>query len=210
MIEVVAKLKSVGPMSQSHVIREEKGQNETHQAFEARTWRQRLNTDGDKPGVGKVFIPPGALKNGLVDVCAYLGEKIKGRGNRTYTKHFVSGLICPYPLELGIDAADIKGEEFFVPANGQRGGAKRVWKMFPVIPEWEAEARFVVVDQVLIDSLIDDKGKPIAGGVVDRYLRFAGQYIGFGRFRPQNNGYYGRCVVASFEVRQIESDEVAA
>ena len=81
----------------------------------------------------------------------------------------------------------VVAERVFVPADGRRGGTKRVYKMFPVFSSWAGNVEFLVLDE-----LIDED-------VFETHLRDAGAFIGIGRFRPRNNGFYGR-----FEVNGIK------
>lgn len=173
-----------GPISFSAPIQSKKSTGETHDAFEDRTWRERLHV-----AKGEVFIPPSALKNCLSDVAKYLSESVPGKGKSTYTKHFEAGILVTDPLMLGVKADDVPGERLFVPASGKRGDGKRVWKTFPIIMDWKASARIYLLDPILIDK--PDK--------VREYLEHAGKFIGLGRFRPRNNGYYGRFDVTAWK-----------
>lgn len=181
------KITGVSPMSQSKAVTSPKNTGESNDAHEQRTWRERLHVNQH----GEVYIPPSAIKNMLADVAKYLSESVPGKGKATYTKHFESGILSVEPITLGIKAADIEGERLFVPSDGRRGGGKRVWKTFPLInPGWSGTGQLIILDPILID-------KPAK---IEEYLRHAGQFIGLGRFRPRNNGFYGRFQVDSFEV----------
>lgn len=72
------------------------------------------------------------------------------------------------------------GEVFFVPSDGKAGGGSRVKKKFPVIREWSGEVTFYILD----DTITED--------VFEAHLKEAGNFIGIGRFRPENGGFYGR------------------
>ena len=84
-----------------------------------------------------------------------------------------------------IKAADVKGEWLFVPSDGVRGSGKRVDKCFPVIHEWGGNVTFHVLDETITED------------VFLNHLKQAGAFIGIGRFRPRNNGFYGRFAVQS-------------
>lgn len=190
MLECSFTLKGISPLSFSRPIQSTKDTGESHDAFEERTWRERIHQDAS----GQCFIPPMALKNCLTDVAQFLGETVKGKGKATYTKHFKAGIMVtdPLPLLCGdkpIIAADVEGERLFVPSDGRRGGGSRVWKTFPFIPEWQASGTIILLDPLLID----------APAKIEEYLGHAGQFIGLLRFRPINNGYYGRYVVVVFK-----------
>lgn len=184
MLACNATLEGIAPLSFSRPIQSIRDTGEAHDAFEERTWRERIHRDND----GMVFIPPMALKNCLSEVAKYLGESVPGKGKANYTKHFEAGIMVMDPIQLGIKADDVEGERLFVPADGKRGGSSRVWKRFPLIREWRGEATIHVLDPLLID-------KP---NKIQEYLEHAGKFIGMGRFRPRNNGFYGRFKVAKF------------
>ena len=175
----IATLRSVSPYSQSRPVQSLKSRDETHDDFEQRTWRERCHVDGK----GQAYIPPMGFKNCIAEAVKYKSIQIPGKGKSTYTKYFEVGILCKEPMPLGVALEDIKGERLFVPADGKRGGGKRVWKTFPVFHEWSGEVEFLVLDE-----LIDDE-------VFHNHLVDAGQFIGIGRFRPRNNGFYGRFAV---------------
>jgi hypothetical protein len=155
----------------------------THDEHEEATWRERMHVDAN----GIVFIPPMSFKNCLAEAAKYKSIQIPGKGKSTYTKHFEAGVMVCEPLSLGIKGADVAGEWLHVPSDGRRGGTTRVSKCFPVIPSWEGTVEFLILDE-LIDA-----------DVFRAHLEDAGRFIGIGRFRPRNNGFYGR-----FEVLDVK------
>ncbi len=178
-------IEGVSPISFSAPISSVKDTGEGHDDFEQRTWRERLHVD-DK---GIAFVPPNMIKNCLADTAKYLSESVPGKRNATYTKHFEAGLLCTEPMTLGVKAKAVDGERLFVPSDGKRGGGKRVWKTFPYIPAgWKVSGELILLDPILV-------AKPEKVG---EYLQHAGKFIGIGRFRPRNNGYYGRFEVTDF------------
>ena len=179
----VARLKSVSVYSQSKFHQTEKLEKEGHDAYERRTCRDRLHVDED----GMVFIPPMAFKNCLAEAAKYLSIQIPGKGKNTYTKHFEAGLLVMDPVPLGIKKEDVPIEGLFVPSDGRRGGGKRVMKWFPYIPKWEGEVPFYVLDETITKD------------VLALHLEQSGKFIGIGRFRPRNNGFYGRFDVLSLK-----------
>lgn len=180
----LATIEGISPYSQSRGFRAKKNTGETPDAFEERTWRERIHADED----GEAFIPGTAFKNCLSEVAKYLSESVPGKGKATYTKHFEAGLLVPDAVPLGVKKADVECEELFLNADGRRGGGKRVWKKYPVFRKWGGTVRIMAFDPVLCDK--PDK--------IREYLTHAGQFIGIGRFRPRNNGYYGRFRVTGF------------
>lgn len=189
MIRCSFTLQGIAPISFSAPIQSKKNTGESHDAFEERTWRERLHVDSD----GKVFIPPSAVKNCLSDVAKYLSESVPGKGKSTYTRFFEAGTMVTDPLCLGVKAKEVEGERLFVPASGKRGDGKRVWKTFPVIKQWSASGYVYV-----LDPLLEDKPEK-----VKEYLGHAGKFIGLGRFRPRNNGFYGRFNVVKFATEKV-------
>jgi hypothetical protein len=157
---------------------------ETPQDFELRTWRERCNYDET---TGMLFIPPMAFKNCMSEIAKYLSIQIPGKGKSTYTKHFEAGLMVMHRVPLSISKDEVKGQWLYVPSNGVRGGSHRVWKCFPVIPYWKAPVTFLILDDA------------ITLPVFEQHLREAGNFIGIGRFRPRNNGFYGRFKVLSID-----------
>jgi hypothetical protein len=184
MLKVTCKLVGVSPLGFSAPVKSVKEKNEKHDKFEERTWRERMHTDAD----GYVYMLPMALHNCLTDIGQYLGEKIKGKGASTWTKHFKAGIMITEPLRLGVKAEDVPGEKLFVPSDGKRGGGKRVWKTFPFLAKWETEAEIILLDQLLVDEPEQ----------VKEYLQHAGRFVGLGFFRPARNGYWGRFNVENF------------
>jgi len=174
-----ATIKGISPYSQGRAHCVPRGDKETADDHEKRTWRERLHVNQD----GFIFIPPQAFKNCISEIAKFLSVQIPGKGKATYTKHFESGVMVVEPLVLPAKKDEAVEERIFVPADGRRGGGKRVWKHFPVVHKWGGEVQFVVTD----DAITPD--------VFQRHLEQAGNSIGIGRFRPRNNGYYGRFVV---------------
>ena len=188
MIKLTADIIGVSPLSFSKAIVSQKETGENPDVFEERTWRERMHVDER----GELFIPPNALKNMLSSVARYLAESVPGKGKATYTKNFEAGLLVVEPLKLGIkaDSTAVIKERLFVPSDGKKGGGKRVYKSFPTVLKWETKAEILVFDPLLI-------AKPEK---IEEYLRHAGKFIGFLRFRPRQGGYYGRFNVKDFKV----------
>lgn len=182
MRTIVATLESVSPYSQSRKIQREKPREETSKDFEERTWRERCHVGED----GHLFIPPMAFKNCLSEAAKFLSVQIPGKRSATYTKFFESGVLVIEPLRLPLKLAEVQFERLFVPSDGKRGGGKRVDKVFPLIPSWKGDVTF----HVLADEITDE--------VFQLHLEKAGAFIGIGRFRPRNNGFYGRFKVTNY------------
>jgi hypothetical protein len=121
------------------------------------------------------------FKNSIAEAAKYKSIQIPGKGKATYTKHFEAGILCKEPLELPIKAADMLSENVFA----GMGPGKRVWKTFPLIPEWSGDVEFLILDEVITKEIFE------------QHLIDAGSFIGIGRWRPRNNGQYGRFRVKS-------------
>lgn len=178
-----AKIAGISPYSQSRHHETPKLDKETSDAYERRTWRNRMHVNSD----GEVEIPPMSLKNCLSEAAKFLSMQIPGKGKATYTKHFEAGVMVLQPVSLGIKAEEVSEEALFVPADGVRGSGKRVTKVFGRIDKWGGTFDITVVD----DTITKD--------VLQKHLEEAGNLIGIGRFRPRNNGYYGRFKVVALE-----------
>ncbi|CAJ3002457.1 Uncharacterised protein [Burkholderia pseudomallei] len=176
MKTAIATIKGVSPYSQSKHYNTEKLPKELAKDYETRTWRDRLHATDD----GTVFIPPMSFKNCLSEAAKFLSLQIPGKGKATYTKHFEAGVLVTDALHLNIKKDDVPGEWLFVPADGIRGSGKRVEKCFPVIHQWSGDVTFHILDET------------ITRDVFEHVLTQAGAFIGIGRFRPRNNGFYGR------------------
>jgi len=181
MKTAIVTLESCSPYSQSRYHETPKLDKESPNAWEERTWRNRLHVDDH----GIVFIPPMAFKNSVCEAAKYLPKKIQGSGNATYTKHIESGLIVDTALSLGIRAEDVQGEWLFMDAKGKPGvgSGTRVKRCYPVIHKWSGEVTYNIGDETVTEEVFRDT------------LENAGQFIGIGRFRPRNRGFYGRYII---------------
>ena len=170
-------LQSIAPYSSGrHYTTPEKLPKESADAYDKRTWRERMHYDEQ----GMVFIPNMAFKWMMTDISKFLGNKIPGKRNATYGKHFESGILVLEGMPLGIDRMDVIGETLFVPADGKHGSGSRVDRIFPLIPEWKGKVTFYILDRVITREVFEE------------HLTEAGRFMGLGRWRPQRGGTYGR------------------
>lgn len=182
-------LKSISAYSQSRQHTEEKLNREGYDDYEERTWRSKMHRNKE----GQVFMPQMGLKQALTNAARRSGDKIPGKRGATYTKHFEGGVLVIDPPLLydhsgrPILAVEVAGLKLSVNADGKRGSGKRVWRIFPDIAEWQANVTFTVLDDVVTKD------------VFRKTLDEAGAFVGVGRFRPENGGYYGRFEVVSLE-----------
>lgn len=90
------------------------------------------------------------------------------------------------PVKIGLKKDELVPERLFLPSDGRRGSGSRVKKIYPLIQKWEGELEIIVTDDTITQKVLQE------------HLEAFGKYIGIGRFRPANNGYYGR-----FEVVEV-------
>ena len=183
MKKAICKLKSMGPYSQSKQVEMEKKSKELPKEYEKRTWRERCHTTDDE----YIFIPPLQFANSLKTAAKYLAMKIPGEGNAKYTKNFEAGVMVFNGLKLPIKIQDVEGEWVLVPSDGRRGGSKKVMKCFPLIRNWSGTVTYEIIDDIITEDIFE------------QVVKASGQFIGIGRFRPKNWGYYGRFIVESIK-----------
>ncbi len=179
---VSVKLESVSPYSSSRQHDTPKLDKERMDEYEQRTWREKLSTDE----TGTVVIPAMAFKQALDRCVKVLGMQVPGKGKATYTKHFMAGCLCESDVSLGIHKDTVQSVIINAHVDGVRGSGKRVKKTFPQIPKWAATARFIILD----DAITKD--------VFEKVMKESGQFVGVGRFRPENAGLNGRYSVKGF------------
>lgn len=182
------QIKGVSPYSQSRYHETPKLNKEQPDDYRQRTWREHCHYDEN----GIVYIPPMTMKNCLSEAAKFISMQIPGKGKSTYTKHFEAGILVLEHSSLGIKLEQVEAETRFLPSDGVRGSGKRVLKTYPIIREWQASCTFIVQDDLITKE------------VFLYHLNQAGTFIGIGRFRPRNNGYYGRFVVNKCEWTTIE------
>lgn len=173
-------LESVSPYSQSreYASEVEKLDRETPAAYDERTWRNHCHVAKD--GTGRVEIPPMSFKMGLDTAASMLGMKIPGKGQSTYTKFFLSGVLVMEPLILDVKPDDLPCDRIYANADGKRGSGKRVWRKYPRIDKWSGEVAYTILADEITPQIFED------------HLKQAGGFVGIGRFRPQSGGFYGR------------------
>lgn len=178
MRTLTATLESISPYSQSNFFASEPEPKESKGAFEARCWREKMHVDSE----GYMVIPPMSLKYSVDEACKRLALQVPGEGKTRYTKYLEAGYFVSSPPRTNWKADDVQGEWLMQDPNGKKGkaGGARVRRCFPTVPSWTATVEFV---------LLDDK---ITKEIFMQCLESAGLFVGIGRFRPENQGYYGR------------------
>ncbi len=167
-----------------------KNEKENSDDYEERTWQKKAHTDAK----GRLFLPPMALKNALAATAKFMAIPIPGAGKSLYTKHFLAGVICVEPAIISrngapLTIADCDKIGVFGNSKGQRGGdGPRVMKYFPTVqPTWETILEYMVLDDTITKPLFE------------RVITEAGKLNGFGVFRPQNGGFYGRFIISQIK-----------
>jgi hypothetical protein len=188
MFKAIAHLESVSPYSPSRMHDTPKLEKERPDDYERRTWREKAHANDN----GNIFLPPMGFKLSLAECAKFLGEQIPGKGKATWTKHFEAGVLCMEPLVLPDTKEAIHGEWFNMNADGKRGSGTRVRRCFPVIPEWKGAVNFYVIDNTITEK------------VFEHHISEAGKFIGVGRFRPRNGGFYGRFKLVKLEWQKAD------
>jgi hypothetical protein len=138
-----------------------------------------------------------AFKQALDAAAGKLRMKVPNKRGSEFRKYFLGGVMCFEPLVLPILAAEVPGEWIYANADGVRGGKTRVMRCFPRIDEWEGQVPFHIFDDTIPQE------------VFEFHLSEAGKFIGIGRFRPENGGFYGRWQVLSVTWQASDNKEVA-
>lgn len=186
-MKLKVELKGTSAYSPSKALVESKANNEDYTAFEQRVWVEKAHYNTK----GEVVLPVFGLKAMLDSTASFLGEKIKGAGNKTYAKLFRAGVIFqgenPVLLVDGKPAKkkdltpEVNGEWVYCHSDGKRDGkAGRVYRFFPKFENWSVNVELEAIEPRLTEE------------VIVRHLVAAGLYNGIGRFRPQNGGHLGR------------------
>jgi hypothetical protein len=193
---VTFRITGIASYSQSKPHLTEMLPNESHDDYRARTWRNHLHVTKD----GEVFIPPSSIKNCVSEAAKFMNISVPGKGKNTYTKHVEAGVSCIKPVLLGIKKEDVQPETQFLPADGRRGSGKRVWKTYPTIANWSGMVELLILDETVLQTSMRT-----GNTVLQDILEGAGQYIGLGRFRPRNNGWYGRFTIEMSAIVKLEA-----
>jgi hypothetical protein len=168
MRDVIIELESITPYSSSQPIEEDRGSSESWEAYEQRRWKDKAHLNED----GILFIPGVSFKLAIDEAAKLLKEKIKGKGNQTYTGLFTTGITAMSDVDIGIHIDNVKPVRLYCNADGRRGSGTRVWRYFPYIPSWKGSLEMKIFN----DTIPED--------VFERYVIQAGILTGVGRGRP--------------------------
>jgi len=219
--DVVVKVRGLYPLMYSKYFEIPKGTKDKD-AYEQAHWRERMHVEPIANGKvlfggawvdpttvkpedindclrdGQIFIPNMAWKSAMYAIAQYNGEKIPGKGNATWTKHFKAG-IHVYDNTLLTDhsgnpilASTVHGVTQLVPAQGDANKGGKVKRTFPIVPEWATTVKFKVVDDQITEAKFRD------------YLSQAGIKIGLLMYRPANGGMHGMFEITDFEWKETK------
>lgn len=181
MLTATVSLSSLSPYSPSRRV-EERLPKEPWDDYEKRVWKDRAHYNPD----GHVIIPPMAFKRSIEAAAKFLRMRIPGKDRSEFGKHFVAGVLVPTCLALPITRDTLEGESLYLSSRGIRGDMD-VLKIEPCIREWSGTVTYYILDETITKD------------VFMKHLTEAGNFIGIGRFRPMNGGYYGRYSVLKTE-----------
>ena len=186
-------LSSISPYSQGNYFTTERTAKMKADEHDATYWRERAHTVKKGPHAGHMFIPAQQFKNALLDAAKFIGMKVKGKGQATYSKHFAAGVMVDEraDLILPVKTADVESEVVWCSADGKVGGGTKVKRIFPIVPAWTGTIDFIIADETIDNDTFR------------LHLAHAGSLIGIGRWRPIKNGRYGRFVVKSCEIKPL-------
>jgi hypothetical protein len=176
-------LQSVTPLGGGAPFTSKRADRETHEDFEVRCYLEKLRVNE----AGRCIIPAMALKFCICAAAKHLGRQVPGKGKRTYTKLFESGLLVMDDADLGMTRADAKPIWINANSDGIRGSGKRVARCIPTLTSWKTTVTIAV-----LDDAIDEK-------ILREHLDHAGMFIGLGQFRAEKGGTNGRFEVAKLE-----------
>lgn len=170
-------IRGSSPYSQSRQHDDAWLEGESHDAYDARTWRSKmtLSLDGSS-----VVIPAMAIHLSLIAGAKYSKRKITGQGNATWTAKFASGIMVPEAPSLNIDPKTVTCLPISVNADGVRGSGKRVIRRFPMMNQWATSFDVWILDPQITQAIFTEM------------FEQAAMFVGLGRFRPEKGGTNGR------------------
>lgn len=164
---------------------------EDHEAYDLRTWREKMTTE-IIDGRPTVVIPAHGMHQALAAAAKYMNRKIPGEKGATWTKKFTSGIMIASNPSLGVSPDEAKMITIQANADGVRGSGKRVQRSFPRFDNWSSTFEAYVMDPVITTAIFEE------------VMRNAGLFIGIGMFRPEKGGTNGRFAVKSISWSELE------
>jgi hypothetical protein len=175
-------ISGIAPYSQSRLHGEPMLEGESHDDYDERTWRHKLNTE-ERDGKLTVVLPAHGIHQSIIAAARYSKRQIVGQGKATWTKKFEAGISIPENPALNIEPTDdklVRKVVILSNADGVRGSGKRVPRRFPSVARWQATFDVWILDPIITEEIFRDM------------LVLAGMYVGLGRFRPEKGGTNGR------------------
>lgn len=191
---VDVRIQGTSPMTQSRNhgearLASEKGAAGAD-AYDARTWRSKLNTEM-RNGKPTIVIPAFGMHQCISSAARYSKTQIPGQGKATWTAKFNSGLMFMDAPSLNMDPAAATMIAISAHSDGKRGSGSRVTRRFPKIePGWTATFSVTILDPIITETVFSEM------------LTLAGLFIGVGQFRPENGGSNGRFVIDRMNWRE--------
>jgi hypothetical protein len=184
----VARLTIEGatPYSQSRQHDDAMLDGESRDAYDARTWRSKLNT-AEVNGKRTVIIPAHGIQQAIAAAAKYSKRQIPGQGKATWTAKFMAGITLPADPALGIDPETVPSVTISANADGVRGSGKRVIRRFPEIRSWQTTFDIYILDPIITQDVFREM------------VEIAGMFIGLGRFRPEKGGTNGRFTIKALD-----------
>lgn len=177
-------IEGISPYSQSHGHDEPKLEGESHDAYDIRTWRSKMNVEV-RNGKATVYIPPHGVHQSFAAAAKYSKRQIPGQGKATWTAKFAAGIALLEAPALNIDPETVKSVTISANADGVRGSGKRVPRRFPSIPAgWSTTFDVYILDPIITEQVFREM------------VEIAGMFIGVGQFRPEKGGTNGRFKLA--------------
>lgn len=174
----------LSPLSHSRQHDLPKLEGEAPDAYDTRTWREKLNVS---PISGNIIIPAHGMHQAIAAAARYSGKQIPGQGKKTWTAKFTTGIAILDEIDTGLRPEDAQMITISANSDGVRGSGKRVPRRFPIIYSWSATFDVHILDQIITEPVFREM------------LEIAGMFIGIGRFRPEKGGQNGRWKITSLD-----------
>jgi len=163
-------------------------EGESHEDYDKRTWREKCNYDA---ATGLVFVPAMAFKQAMDTAAKRLAIPDPDNKRATFTKYFVSDVICEANLSIGVHKDQMPSITINANVDGVRGSGKRVRRTLPQISSWKGATAFLIMEE------------KITSDIFESVLEVAGRSIGVGQFRPEKGGLNGRFSIVSVNYEVI-------
>lgn len=179
------KISGIAPLVYSRRHDAPKLEGESHEDYDRRTAMDKAHWSEDGQ---TLVIPAAVMKAALVGGASYAGEKIKGKGNKTWTGKFKAGTAIMADIPTNLSRDDVRIISYYC-ADGSKGGTggKSLLRHVPQAIGWEAEFEIWILD------------KEITADKVEQMLELSGMFNGLGTWAPRVGGMNGRFIIESFK-----------